>query len=79
MLQGDLEILGDAERLEYARHLEFDADAAPDSIVRLEPGDIVPVVEDLSARRRILAEDEAEERALAGAVRADEAVEFARL
>ena len=47
--------------------------------MRLEPGDVAAVVENLAARRLIFAEDQAEERALACAVRADQAVKLARL
>ena len=47
--------------------------------MRLELRDVAPVVENLAARRLILAEDQAEERALARAVRPDQAVKLARL
>src|SRR5579871_2212993 len=79
MLERDLEILPHAERLEDAGHLKFDADAAPDSLMRLEMRDVAAVVDDLSACRLILAEDQAEERALACAVRSDQAVKLAGL
>ena len=78
MLQGDLQILRDAERLEYAGDLELHADAAADPVVRLEPGDVAPIVKDLAAGRRIFAKDEAEERAFSCAVRANQTVQFAR-
>ena len=79
MLERDLEVLPHAQRLEDAGHLKLDADAAPDPVVRLELRDVAAVVEDLPARRLILAEDQAEERALACAVRADQAVKLAGL
>ena len=58
MLEGDLEILTHAERLEDARNLKFDADATPDSVVRLKLRDVAAIVKDLPACRLILAEDQ---------------------
>src|ERR1700722_1242700 len=79
MLESDLEILHHAQRLKDAGHLKFDADAAPDSVGRRQLPEVPAIIEDLPARRLILAKDQAEERALACAVRSDQAVKLARL
>src|SRR6476661_179370 len=79
VLERDLEILLDTQGLEDAGNLEFDADAAADSVVRLEMRDVAAIIENLAACRLILAEDQAKERALACAVRPDQAVKLARL
>ena len=78
MLERNLEILPHAQRLEDPGHLKLDADATPDSVVRLKLRDVAPVVENLAARRLIFPKDQAEERTLARAVRADQAVKLAR-
>src|SRR6202453_5160702 len=79
MLERNLEILPHAPRLEDAGHLAFDADATADSVVRLKLSDVATVVDNLAARGLIFAEDQAEERTLACAVRTDQAVKLARL
>src|SRR3984885_611793 len=79
MLERNLEILPHAQRFEDAGHLEFDADATADSVVRLKLSDVATVVDNLAARWLIFAEDQAEERTLACAVRTDQAVKLARL
>ena len=79
VLERDLQILAHAERGEDAGHLELDAHAAADALERLERGDVLAGEEDLPARWLVLAEDQAEEGALAGAIGADEAVDLAGL
>src|ERR1700722_8369820 len=79
MLERNLEVLPDAQRFEDTGNLKFDADAAPDSVVRLKLRDVAAVVEYLAARRLIFTEDQPEERTLACAIRSDQAVKLTGL
>src|SRR5258706_3682874 len=79
VLKRDFEVVACAQRLEDPRHLELDADAAPDALERLQRGNVSSSVEDASAGRRMLAQDQAEQRALAGAVWSDQAMNLAIL
>ena len=78
-LQRDAQILPDRQSEEYARHLELDAHPAPDPQVRLQLRDVLALEEYRARRRRIGAQDQLEERALARAVRPDQAAQLALL
>src|SRR3981189_1383144 len=77
VLKRDFEVLARAQGLEDAGHLKLDAHAASNPFERLQRGYVSPGVEDASAGRRVLAEDQAEQGALAGAVRPDQAMYLA--
>ncbi len=77
MLERDLEIVGDRQAGEDARHLELDAQAPPDPLEGLERRHVRAAVEHLAAIRTVLADEQTEERALAGPIRADQAVDLA--
>ena len=76
-LQGDFEVLTDRQSLEHTRHLELDRQTAMNTRERFQRGDILAGEEDIAAAGMVLAEDQAEQRALAGTVRTDQAVDFA--
>ena len=76
VLKRNDQILPDTQRLEDARHLEFDADAAADTLEGFGLRHVLAVIDDPAARGRMFAENQAEEGALAGAVGADQAVDF---
>ena len=63
--------------LKIPGHLELDADAAPDSVERLQAGDVFARVEDLPADGGCSPRIRRNKRALARAVRADQAVDLA--
>src|ERR1700730_3742996 len=79
MLECDFEVLPRTQGLEDARHLKLDAHTAPDSLERLQRRDVLSCIKDAAAGRRVLAKDQAEQRTLAGTVRADQAVNLALL
>src|SRR5690606_21407973 len=66
-----------AQPLEDARHLRLDADAAPRDLVALQADDRFAEELDGSGRRPQLSGERLEQRALAGAVRSDQAQQLA--
>src|SRR5260221_6502595 len=76
-LQGDFEVLADRQPVEHARHLELDREPAVDARERFQRGDVLAGEEDIAAARVMLAEDQPEQRALAGAIGTDQAMDFA--
>src|ERR1700687_2165470 len=77
VLKRDFQVVARAQGLEDARHLKLDAHAASNPFERLQRGNVSSSIEDASAGRRMLAQDQAEQGALAGAVRPDQAMKFA--
>ena len=79
VISGQGDILEDAEPVKRPRDLEGAADAAVDDAVRGHARDLGAVEQDRSRRRHQRARQHVEDRALAGAVRADQAENFALL
>src|SRR6266852_4466695 len=77
VLKRDFQVVARAQGLEDARHLKLDAHAASNPFERLQRGNVSASIEDASAGRRMLAQDQAEQGALAGAVRPDQAMNLA--
>ena len=77
VLQRDVDVLPDWQVLEHRRRLHLDAHAALHALVRQFAGHVGAIEMDVTGGRRIHADDEPEERALARAVRADQAVDVA--
>src|SRR6202171_3738921 len=77
VLKRDFQVVARAQGLEDTRHLKLDAHAASNPFERLQRGNVSASVEDASTGRRMLAQDQAEQRALAGAVRPDQAMNLA--
>src|ERR1700716_959277 len=77
VLKRDFQVVACAQGLEDSRHLKLDAHAAPNPFARLQRGNVSASIEDASAGRRMLAQDQAEQRALGGAVRPDQAMKLA--
>src|SRR3954466_4142564 len=78
-LQRDLEVLPHRQALEHAGHLELHRQSAADTREGFQRGDILAGEENVAAARMMLAEDQTKQRALAGAVRSDQAMDLARL
>src|SRR6185312_649788 len=74
---GDPKVLVDGEAVPYARHLGFDANSEPGDLVLRQGGDLPSIEQDGTAGRAELAGQHLEERALAGAVRPDQAAQLA--
>src|SRR5205085_3068213 len=72
----DFEILGHREVAEYARHLEFSADAGPRNLVLLQILQRLAVERDRAGARLDLAADDIERRGLAGPVWPDQATQL---
>ena len=77
MLQRDVDVLPDRQFLEHRRGLHLDAHAALHALVGQFARDVGAIKMDVTGGRRIHADDEPKERALASAVRADQAVNVA--
>ena len=77
MLQGDVQVLPHRQRLEHARGLHLDAHALLHARERACRASRRAAEADVAAERRVGADDQLEQRALAGAVRADQAVDLA--
>src|SRR5690606_941366 len=75
-LQSDFKVLAHTQCTEDAGHLEFDAHTLIDALERLEPGYVYSVEHDLSARRLVLSQQQAEEGALAGTIRPNETMDL---
>src|SRR5262249_52826000 len=69
-------MLAHGETVEEIRHLRLDADTAPRDGVRVIAGDVLAVKQDAPGCRLQLAREQLEQRALAGAVGADEAAQL---
>ena len=78
-LQRQQHVLAAAQRREQARVLERLRDAEPHALVLGDAGDVAAVEADVAGRHRLRAQDQLEQRALAGAVGADQPVPRARL
>src|SRR5260221_5231507 len=76
-LQCDFEVLADRQTPKHARHLELDRQAAVNARERFQRRDILASEEDIAAARMVLSQNQPEQRALAGAVGADQAMDFA--
>ena len=70
-------VLANAEPVEHVRHLRLDADAEPGDLVRLGPRNVPTAEQDDAPGGLQLAGQHLEKRALAGAVRPDQAAELA--
>ena len=79
VISGERHVLEDAEAVKRPRDLEGAADAAVDDAVRGDARDLRAVEQDRSGRRHQRARQHVEDRALAGAVRADQAENLALL
>ena len=79
VIAGQRHVLEDAEPVKRPRDLEGAADAAVDDAVRGDARDLRAVEQDRSCRRHQRARQHVEDRALAGAVRADQAENLALL
>src|SRR3546814_18445470 len=66
VLERDLQILPDRQRLEDSGHLELDADTLADALEALPPRDLVAVVEDLAARGGVVPQAQGAEGYLSG-------------
>src|SRR5882757_5901233 len=76
-LQRDFEVLAHRQALEHAGHLELDGKAAMDAGERFQRRDVLAGKIDVAAAGAMFAEDQPEQRALAGAVRTDQAMDLA--
>src|SRR5205807_8138778 len=76
---GQRDVLENRQAMERPRDLEGAADAAIDDPVRRAAGDLMPVEIDRACRGHQRARQHVEDRALAGAVRADQAENLALL
>src|SRR5204862_7642138 len=74
---GEPEVLGHRQAIVDARHLELDPDPGSRDLVGQETSDVETLEVDRPRGRFELAREEFEERALAGAVGADHAAQFA--
>jgi hypothetical protein len=77
VLERDMDVLSDGQFLEYRRRLHLDAHAPLDALIWQLARNIGAVEMDVAGGRRIHADDEPKERALARAVRTDQAVDVA--
>ncbi len=75
-LQSNFEVLTDRQSLEHARHLEFDREPAVNARKGFQRSDVLAGEHNIAAAGVVFAEDQPEQRALAGAVRADQAMDF---
>ena len=71
------DVLAHRKTVEHARHLGLDADAEPRDLVGVGVGNVLAAEQHLAVGRLQLPGQHLEEGALAGAVRADQAAQFA--
>ena len=74
-----LEILGDAHRAEHVALLRHEGEAEPADVRRVQPGDVAILEPHMAGSRPQQPGDQLEQRRLAGAVRADQGDDLARL